>query len=300
MIEILNGIHETVHYKGNSGLKLYRNQEVEDFPAHWHLEVEIIMPLINSYVVEVAEKVITVEPGEILLIPSGELHSLRAPDSGSRLILLVDCTSLYDFPGMHFVVQMFPPYLLIRPSEAPGATETYEALASLLHRIDDEYFSEFPFREAACFSYITQFFVTLGREFWRDTETQRTEAVGKKNTYYIDRFLEVCNYINAHCTDSVSVDDLASIAGFSKFHFSRLFKQYMNISYHDYLVKRRIMHAEKLLISPGCSIVQASVQSGFNSLSTFNRVFKAYKKCTPTEFIALNRIEAFNAPDGRV
>jgi len=291
VIEILNGVHETVDYKGNCGLRLYRNMEAEDFPTHWHLEVEIIMPLENHYTIVTAEEAVTVQPGEVVVVSSGELHSLQAPGSGSRLILLVDCSSLYEFPGIHFAVQMLPPYLLIKPAETPGAAETHEALTSLLRKIGEEYFSENPFREAACFAYITQFFVILGRTFLRDAENPKTESLGKKNAYYIDRFLEVCNYINAHCTNPITLEELASIAGFNKFHFSRLFKQYMNISCHEYLTKRRIMHAEKLLINPGCSIMQASLQSGFNSLSTFNRVFKFYKKCTPTEFIALNRAE---------
>jgi len=291
LIEILDGVHETVDYKGNFGLRLYRNIETEDFPTHWHLEVEIIMPLKNHYTVVTPEQTVTVEPGEIAVVSSGELHSLRAPDSGSRLILLADCSSLYEFPGIHFAVQMLPPCLLIRPGQIPGATETHGLLSSLLNKIDEEYFSENPFREAACYAYMTQFFVILGRTFWNTEEKQSSESAGKKNAYYIDRFLEVCNYINAHCTNPITLEELASIAGFNKFHFSRLFKQYMNISYHEYLTKRRIMHAEKLLINPGCSIMQASLQSGFNSLSTFNRVFKSYKKCTPTEFIAFNHAE---------
>lgn len=80
------------------------------------------------------------------------------------------------------------------------------------------------------------------------------------------------------------MDDLANIAGFSKYHFARIFKQVMNISCYDYLINRRLMCAEKLLIEPDLSIMQIAMKSGFSSLATFNRVFKAKNHCTPKEY----------------
>lgn len=56
------------------------------------------------------------------------------------------------------------------------------------------------------------------------------------------------------------------------------------MSYYSYLNQHRIMYAEKLLIDPNLSVTEVAMRSGFGSLSTFNRVFKAYKKCTPTQY----------------
>jgi AraC-like DNA-binding protein len=114
--------------------------------------------------------------------------------------------------------------------------------------------------------------------------------VTQKQQEYIDLFFNVCNYINDHCTENLKMDDLADIAGFSKFHFSRLFKQIMNVSCYDYLINRRVMNAEKLLIEPDMTIMQVAMKSGFNSLATFNRVFKAKNHCTPKEYKSLYEI----------
>jgi AraC-like DNA-binding protein len=111
--------------------------------------------------------------------------------------------------------------------------------------------------------------------------------VKQKQQEYIDLFFNVCNYINDHCTENIKMDDLADVAGFSKYHFSRLFKQVMNVSCYDYLINRRIMYAEKLLFEPDLSIMQVAMKSGFCSLATFNRVFKAKNHCTPKEYKAL-------------
>ncbi len=74
------------------------------------------------------------------------------------------------------------------------------------------------------------------------------------------------------------------LAGFSKYHFTRLFKNFTGTSFYKYLNKKRIEHAEKLLVDPELSITEVALQSGFSSLSAFIRMFKLIKDCTPTEF----------------
>lgn len=49
MIEVLNGIKETVLYEGIEGFKLHDNTNFEAYPEHWHTPIEIIMPLKNYY-----------------------------------------------------------------------------------------------------------------------------------------------------------------------------------------------------------------------------------------------------------
>ena len=76
-------------------------------------------------------------------------------------------------------------------------------------------------------------------------------------------------------------------AGFSKYHFTRLFKQFANTSFYKYLNQKRIEQAERLLINPQLSITEVSLASGFSSLSAFIRMFRLLKGCTPTEYRAM-------------
>ena len=77
---------------------------------------------------------------------------------------------------------------------------------------------------------------------------------------------------------------VAALAGFSKYHFSRLFKEFTNISFYKYLNNQRISYAEKLLLDPNINITEVAIHSGYNSISAFMRMFKIIKNCTPTEF----------------
>ncbi|MGN1147502.1 MAG: cupin domain-containing protein, partial [Lachnospiraceae bacterium] len=83
---VVDGDFEPVKYLHSSSIRIWYNTENSDYPTHWHPAIEIIMPLENIYTVEAAQEKYVLNPGDILIIPAGELHHLFAPDSGSRLI----------------------------------------------------------------------------------------------------------------------------------------------------------------------------------------------------------------------
>lgn len=283
MIEILNGAQETVAYRDHFGIRLYLNQEAEDYPIHWHTAVEMIMPLENHYTAVVDGVKHVLHPGDILIIPSGELHQLFAPKTGKRIIMQFDCSLLYHLNGFDSTFHLLRPCLTITATQNK---ELHASLKPLLLRLKEEYFSQELLKEASTYSMLIQFFVILGRNFM-DKERRSDRRRNPTQHRYIDKLLQVCNYMNEHCTEDIQVEELAELAGFSKFHFMRLFKQYMGMSYYSYLNQHRIMHAEKLLIDPNLTVMEVAMSSGFGSLPTFNRVFKRYKKCTPTEYKCL-------------
>lgn len=288
MIEILNGIVETVAYVGMNGVRIHHNRQTDSYPIHWHTAMEIIMPYHNGYTVEIGQDKIELKENDILLIPPGELHSLSAPSSGSRMIMLVDYSLLCNLKGMDSLLHTLHPYTIIRRTNNDEIRdELAEVLRNTLLEIESEYFGRFQYHEARIYSLLITFFVVLGREA-SSLETRFGNFTTNKQHEYVQKFMNVCNYISEHCTEDITVDELASIAGFSKFHFARLFKQFTNVSYYDYLTRKRIEHAETLLITPDISITEVAMQSGFNSLSTFNRVFKNIKNCTPSEYKGLN------------
>ena len=71
----------------------------------------------------------------------------------------------------------------------------------------------------------------------------------------IDKLVSVTNYIDSHRSDDLSVEQLAEIAGFSKFHFERLFKSYMGVSCYQYITKRRVLMAQELLGDTDLSVM---------------------------------------------
>lgn len=282
MIEKLIGTREIVDHADDLNIRLYINRETEDYPMHWHTDIEIIMALENIYTIVIDKIKYVINPYDIILIPSGELHELYAPPSGKRLIILVDNSILNSMNGLETISSSFYPCILVRQE----ANACQKQLAEILRKITEEYFKRAPLCQASIYSLFINFFVIIGRNcINRDRSISSIRR--NKQHQYIDKFLNVCKYINEHCTEDITVDKLAAMAGFSKYHFSRLFYEFSGVTYYEYLMKRRIMHAERLLCDPNLSIVEVAMQSGFNSLATFNRNFRAIKKCTPSAYRSL-------------
>ncbi len=285
MIEFLNGTQETVPYRDMHGIRVMYNSIPQDFPAHWHSAMEIIMPVRSEYGLKTNGETISFHPGDIVLIPPGELHALFAPPEGERYIIQFDYSLISGYAGLDSLLHILRPYRKISPKTDP---QLAPMLTSLLYRTAEVYGSDDPFREPEVYSLMLHFLAILGRSDVADV-SRFPDISPSKQQEYIEKFMGICDYINEHCTENLNVDLLAHQAGFSKYHFSRLFKQFTGISCYDYLIGRRIALAEKLLLSPDLSITDVAMQAGFNSLSTFNRVFKTQKGCTPSSYKSLNR-----------
>ena len=107
---------------------------------------------------------------------------------------------------------------------------------------------------------------------------------------YRTKFSAVLKYIDTNYMNDITLDQLADVAGYSKYHFSRIFKQYSSMSYLRYINARRTKAAEQLLLGPEMPITEVAMRSGFRSLTTFNRIFKEIKHCTPSDFKRLYMI----------
>nr|MCR5268750.1 AraC family transcriptional regulator [Lachnospiraceae bacterium] len=185
-----------------------------------------------------------------------------------------------SFKEFESIFSFMGPAALITPEEYPSI---HADAVALMHKINREYFSNTAFRDAAICSCLLQLLVDVSRVF-TSLPDKFTDIKPTKQQEYIEKFMAVCDYINNHCTEELSLDEIAAMTGFSKFHFSRLFKEFTNTSFYKYLNVRRIGYAEKLLLDPSINVTEAAVRSGFNSISAFMRMFKIVKGCTPTEF----------------
>lgn len=278
MIENLQGIHETVNFRLNSSIRLYNNDECEDYPSHWHTPLEIIMPLENSYMVDCNGHNFNLSVGDILVICPGVMHHLYA-SKGRRIIFQAEITNKNPFKELESVLSIISPALLITPDNSPTI---YKELHCYMMEIATEYINNISLSEPAIYARLMEIFVLIGRNH---TENPSQFDVGiSKQKEYIDKFMNICNYINVHCTEDLSLDKMAALAGYSKYHFTRLFKQFTNISFYKYINLKRIAIAEKLLVDSNISVTDVALQSGFTSLSAFIRMFKLVNNCTPSDF----------------
>lgn len=98
------------------------------------------------------------------------------------------------------------------------------------------------------------------------------------------KILQISDYIQAHLDQSIKLADLAEVAGLSQFHFSRLFKQSMGITPHQYLLQQRVEQAKRLLKRTKLAIADIALQCGFNSQSHLTKHFRETTGMTPSHY----------------
>jgi AraC-like DNA-binding protein len=278
---IVDGNYELVDYLPGSSIRIWLNNEPCDYPLHWHPAVELIMPLENSYKVVVQQEEYDLKPGDILIVPEGELHHLYAPPTGIRLIYLFDLSVLSKIKGFSYLNPYLSHPVLI-------TKESHEAIfdreATLLLEMCRSYYSADGLRELSIYAMLLEFFACFGKYKMSETRQMPDEKDNLRHKDLLEKLNKAFEYLDSHYTENLTLEKVAAAAGFSKFHFSRMFKQCSGYNFYDYLCYRRIKAAEGMLMNPTMSITETALQSGFCSLSTFNRTFKRMKNCTPTEY----------------
>ena len=96
-------------------------------------------------------------------------------------------------------------------------------------------------------------------------------------------------YIEKYYMKDISLDEISMVAGYSKSHFSRTFKEEIGINFSKYLIGVRINEAEKLIKNSDKTIYDISLEVGFNDYSYFSRAFKDTFNISPKEYRKNNK-----------
>ena len=279
MIKHLSGDYETVEYDNKRTILLHDNYDNEAYPIHWHNAIEVIMPLENSYMVRVAGTDYTIPEYDVLIIPVAELHSMAATP-GHRLISQCDNSVLSEISAIEPIMRGITSPLLIDKSYS-------KELHSLAKKTMLDIFSLYKQKSELADSKIYIALINLMiavREFQLEQSRHSLACDDVKLDEYNEKFSMVMKYIDENYMYDITLEQLADIAGYSKYHFSRIFKQYNSMSYLQYINARRTRAAEHLLLDPDISVTEVAMRAGFKSLTTFNRIFKELKHCTPSDF----------------
>lgn len=275
---------EDVAYQNDSTVRIWYNNIPVPFKEHWHSSLEVIMPIENEYTVIINGTSYLVMPGEVILIPPRELHSLIAPETGSRFIFLFDLTPMSSLKGFAGIQSLLSQAIHLTKEKYP---KIYDEVINLLIQMRTEYFSKTEYSEVTIYSLLMNMLVKFGYNFVNTNDLFPNVRLYKQKEY-VQKFNNLMDYIDTHYMEDINLEEIALNTGFSKYHFSRLFKQYTGYTFCDYLCYRRIKAAEELLAKADLSITEVALQTGFPSISTFNRLFKQQKKCTPSEYRSKN------------
>lgn len=91
-------------------------------------------------------------------------------------------------------------------------------------------------------------------------------------------------YIESHLQDPISVADVAKKAGYSPYHFHRVFLQEVGLSLSEYIKRRRLCFAAKTLLHTDTPVIEVAFSCGFESQEAFTRAFKRLYGLPPARY----------------
>jgi AraC family transcriptional regulator len=99
------------------------------------------------------------------------------------------------------------------------------------------------------------------------------------------RFARVRDYMEHHLGEAISLEDLARVAGVSRFHFARQFRARTGESPMGYLLRTRVERAKTLLLDSRARVVDVSAELGFADQSHFTRTFRRMVGMPPSMYV---------------
>lgn len=112
-----------------------------------------------------------------------------------------------------------------------------------------------------------------------------SDNINRLNPEYRARINRVLDYIEKNIDKEFTLDELAQVSFFSKFHFHRIFSSLMNETLFDFIQRTRIEKAAYLLLTDRSrTITSITYDCGFSSPSLFTRTFKKYFQMSPGQW----------------
>jgi AraC family transcriptional regulator len=121
----------------------------------------------------------------------------------------------------------------------------------------------------------------LSREIHATRKAQR--AVAELPRWRLKRAIE---YIDAHLSEPIRLQDIAQSTGLTRMHFAAQFRAATGMSPHDYLLQRRIEKAQVLLATTKQGGLDIALATGFRSQAHFTTVFRQRVGATPARYRA--------------
>ncbi|MBR5157859.1 MAG: AraC family transcriptional regulator [Clostridia bacterium] len=244
---------------------------------HYHDEIEFLYVENGSLklICENAEHIINA--GEAVFINSRTVHETFGLEPSL-------CTSLIQFKLFDYLDDIGKNMArFINLNELPffkfnaGLSETQE-LNSIINKIVTEYKNKSLAYEIYIKGMVYNLIGLLAR--YNLIKYDSLMPINSEN----ERLLNIIEYIDKNYSEKITLDYLASLVNLNSEYLCRLFKKVTGSTIGDYINFVRISKAEKLLSTTDKTISEISMDTGFASVSYFNRVFKSYKKCSPSVY----------------
>ncbi len=245
---------------------------------HWHAEYEMIRVLSGCLDMTLDENHLRVNPGELVFIHGGILHSGLPTDCEYECLVFDMNAFLKQNPASCTA------YIQRILNHSAMVYHHFSTKYENIHQITGEIFQgmaeQKPGYELTVFGLFYRFFGQVFAEHLYLDNIPRT----RKGYRRIIQLKNVLDYIDSNYTSSISLEQLAAVSSMSPKYFCRFFREMTHRTPMDYLNHQRVEHACYELSTTDHSVTDVAYNCGFNDLSYFIKTFRRYKGITPGQY----------------
>jgi AraC-like DNA-binding protein/mannose-6-phosphate isomerase-like protein (cupin superfamily) len=255
---------------------MFRIVSIENSSPHWHYEYEVFFVLWGAVNVNCEAGKFRLGKGDILLLNSREIHAIL-PAGKKNLCLIMQWSPalLFDVYNsqFHFTLNTSGKDYLPLESAALFRASLAE-IGILLHEKPDGY----QFAIKSCLYR----FISLLFNFTRYTVSGQNES--KTTQKQLEGFDIIQRYIRDHFKDDIRIDNICSEVAMSRAKLFRIIKESGSNTVKDIQKFYRVEYAKNLLANSHLGVPYIAAESGFESESSFYRVFKKFTGISPNEY----------------
>lgn len=249
-----------------------------DFHLHDRFEVYFFIAGDVHYLIE--KKVYPLVYGDVLLINSRELHkpTYRSEAPYENIVIHFDPQAVERFasPYAFNLLNCFTNRPLGEQNKIQLLPQQLEELLALYSRMDGLSSRPEDGSDLLMMTYFIQLLVLLNRAFSQN-------ALPLSSSIVPEKLAPVLDYIDHHLDHDLTLEALEQQFFMNRYYLSRLFRQSIGSTIHEYILLKRIAYAKKLL-HDGHNVTDACQQSGFNDYSNFIRMFKRIVGVPPGQY----------------
>ena len=241
---------------------------------HWHQNCEICILLSNQGNFRINGELVAAKQGDILIIDEYVAHQFIISEPKTNIAILHLCMDCFTEQQVPF--RRIKPHITKAEIDSiPGLSERISFLVDTL--CNETSISQSPKENPFMHSIAASLYYLLMRHFKAPEDTAKEKA-GRKEFY------QIAEYINANFKSDMTVNSISSKLFTSRKKVSETFRSFSGMSINDYVNMLRVKNANYLLLH-GAEISEAAFDSGFQSLRTFNHIYKKLMGISPTEYI---------------
>ena len=239
--------------------------------SNWHEEIEILTVLSGFGILHCDNEELAMNEGDVMVINSGSMHSITSEGRVLYHCMIIDadfCREMgADTSTLRFKTlikdELLHSTLCALADNVKAFNEGGEKHLALLAKA----------KTLEALAILTKDYIT---------EPSKSRQTNDENA---SRIKKAIVYICDHIAEQITLDEIASAVGISKFHLSREFKKMTDMTIFNFIILTRLKLARRL-IRQGHSVSESALSSGFENLSYFSKKFKQNQGMSPSEYSA--------------